>query len=71
MVIRQAETSTEELVVLVAIVVLVAAETVIAGVVKREQYFTRQVLATDRQQRAHQANGPGLGRSNRQRRMGR
>ena len=40
MVIRQAETSTEELVVLVAIVVLVAAETVIAGVVKREQYFT-------------------------------
>jgi hypothetical protein len=33
MVIRQAETSTEELVVLVAIVVLVVAETVTAGLV--------------------------------------
>jgi hypothetical protein len=40
MVIRQAEPPTEELVVLVAIVVLVVAETVTAGVVKREQYFT-------------------------------
>jgi hypothetical protein len=45
MVIRQAETSTEELVVLVAIVVLVAAETVIAGVVKREQYLTLEIFS--------------------------
>jgi hypothetical protein len=47
MVTRQAETSTEELVVHVAIVVLVVAETVIAGLVKREQYFTLKILATD------------------------
>jgi hypothetical protein len=64
MLIAQAETPTEEVVEHVAIVALVVVATVIAEVAKREHDLHSQGNLADKQQRAHQANRPGLGRSN-------